>query len=152
MKIDYKITPDLGKLGAKLQGDVHGARRAGMINLVTEVEARARKYAPVKRSNLANSGTSNVNAAGTVGTVAFIAPYAKYVHEGTGLYGPHKTKIVPKGKKALFWPGAAHPVRAVKGMKANPFLLKAAKESDMQKLFTEGAENFLNKQPVIPVL
>lgn len=146
MKIDYKIQPDLNKLASKLTGDVQGARRAGMINIVAEVEARARKYAPVKRSNLANSGTSEVNAEGSAGTVSFIAPYAKYVHEGTGLYGPHKTKIVPKGKKALFWPGAPHPIRAVKGMKGNPFLLKAAKESDMEKLFTEGAENYLKRQ------
>lgn len=148
MKIDYKIQPDLNKLASKLKGDVQGARRAGMINIVTEVESRARKYAPVKTSNLANSGTSDVNADGSVGTISFIAPYAKYVHEGTGLYGPHKTKIVPKAKKALYWPGAAHPIRAVKGMKANPFLLKAAQDSDMEKLFVEGAENYLKRQGV----
>lgn len=146
MKIAYKITPDLGRLAAELKGDVEGARRAGMINVVMEVEARARKYAPVKTSNLADSGTSDVNADGTVGTMSFIAPYAGYVHEGTGLYGPHKTKIVPKNKKALYWPGAAHPVRAVRGMEGNPFLLKAADESDIPALFTDGAQRFLNRQ------
>lgn len=146
MNIDYKITPSLDTLAKKLGENAPGARRAGMINIVTMVEARGRKNAPVKRSNLANSGTSEVNADGTTGTVTFSAPYAQYVHEGTGLYGPHKTKIVPKGKRALFWPGAAHPVRAVKGMKANPFLLRAAKESDMEKLFTEGAKNYLKQK------
>jgi hypothetical protein len=143
MRIAYKIEPDIGRLAAKLTGNIQGARRAGMINIVTEVEARARKYAPVKTSNLANSGTSDVNADGTVGTVSFVAPYSEYVHEGTGLYGPHKTKIVPKDKKALFWPGAGHPVRAVKGMEGNPFLLKAAEESDMERLYIEGANNYL---------
>lgn len=149
MKIAYKITPDLGRLAAKLTGDVERARRAGMVNIVMEVEARARKYAPVKTSNLANTGTSKVNADGTRGTVSFIAPYAKYVHEGTGLYGPHRTKIIPKGKKALYWPGAAHPVKSVRGMKGNPFLLKAAQESNIEALFTEGAQNFLNRQGAI---
>lgn len=149
MKIEYKITPDLGKLAAKLTSAVQGARRAGMINVVTEIEARARKNAPVKTSNLANSGTSNVNADGTVGTVLFTAPYAEYVHRGTGLLGPHKTKIVPQNKKALYWPGAKHPVKSIKGMKPNPFLLKAAQESDIPVLFIQGAENFIKKQGVM---
>lgn len=30
-----------------------------------------------------------------------LAPYAKWVHDGTGLYGPHKKRIVPRSKKAL---------------------------------------------------
>lgn len=170
MKIDYKIQPDLDKLAAKLTGDVRGARRAGMINVVTEVEARAIKYAPVKTSNLANTGTSDVNADGSVGTVTFTAPYAEYVHRGTGLYGPHKTRIVSKKHivirpknagglfwpgakhpvmmvkttKPLFWPGMKHPVHSTKGMKANPFLYKAAKDSDIEKLYIAGAERYLN--------
>jgi HK97 gp10 family phage protein len=146
MNISHKFIPDLDRVAAKLTGDVRGAKRAGMINIVTSVEARAVKAAPVKKSNLANSGSNEVNQDGSQGIVTFSAPYAGYVHEGTGLYGPHETKIVPKAKKALYWPGAPHPIRAVKGMKANPFLLKAAQESDMEKLFTEGAENYLNRQ------
>ena len=172
MIITHKFIPDLNRLAAKLTGDVRGAKRAGMIEIVTEVESLAVKNAPVKTSNLANSGTSNVNADGTSGTVTFTAPYAGYVHRGTGLYGPHKTKIVsgqmitivPKNAKGLFWPGAKHPVRMVKttkpmfwpgmkhpvhstkGMKANPFLSKAALEADIEKLFTEGAENYLKQQ------
>ena len=121
MSFDYRITPSLDELTRNLQGDVRGARRAGMINVVTRVEAVARKNAPVKRSNLANSGTSEVEKDDSQGSVTFSAPYAGYVHEGTGLYGPHRTKIIPKGKKALFWTGAAHPVRSVRGMKGRPF-------------------------------
>jgi len=145
MKISYKIQPDLNRLSAKLPADVQEARRAGMINIVTEVEARARKRAPVKTSNLANTGTSDVNADGTIGTVKFTAPYAEYVHRGTGLYGPRKQMIRPKQKKALYWPGAAHPVRAVRGMPAQPFLLRAAEDSDIEALYIEGAERYLNR-------
>lgn len=54
--------------------------------------------------------------------------YARYVHDGTGLYGPLRRKIVPKTRKALHWPGAAHPVKSVKGMRARPFLAEAAEE------------------------
>jgi len=146
VNLQYRITPSIDEAARKLSGDVRGARRAGMINLVTKVESVARKNAPVKRSNLANSGSSEVDPDGSKGTVTFSAPYAEYVHEGTGLYGPHRTKIVPKTAKALYWPGAVHPVRAVRGMKGRPFLLRAAQETDMEKVFAEGAENYLERQ------
>ena len=144
--IELKFSPDLNAVAAKFTGNVSKARRAGLINVVSEVEARATKYAPVKTSNLANSGTSDVNEEGTIGIVKFTARYAGYVHEGTGLFGPHKTKIVPKNKKALYWPGAAHPVRAVKGMHGNPFLLRAAQESDIEKLYVAGAERYIQSK------
>jgi hypothetical protein len=39
----------------------------------------------------------------------------KYLEEGTGLHGPHHQEYIirPKTKKALFWDGASHPVKAV---------------------------------------
>lgn len=145
MDIKLKIQPDLARLSRSLAGAVAGARRAGLIHIVTDVEARAAKNAPVKTSNLANTHTSDVNADGTVGTVSFTAPYAAYVHGGTGLYGPRKQMIRPAKKKALYWPGAAHPVRAVRGMPARPFLSRAAGEADMEALYIEGAERYLER-------
>lgn len=44
---------------------------------------------------------------------------------GTGLYGDRGERIVPTTKRALFWPGAEHPVRSVAGMKANDFVTPA---------------------------
>ena len=145
MILDLKIQPDLARFARSLKGNVKGAMRAGMINVTTDVEARAAKDAPVRTSNLANTHTSQVDAEGSVGTVSFTAPYAVHVHQGTGLYGPHKTKIVPKNKKALYWPGGAHPVRSTKGMKANPFLRRAAQDSDIGARYVEGAERFLKR-------
>lgn len=146
MELNFKIQPDLVRLARKLKGDVQGARRAGMISLTAEVEARARRNAPVRTANLANTGTSTVNSDGSQGLVSFTAPYAGYVHEGTGLFGPRKKMIVPTEKKALYWPGAAHPIRAVRGMKGRPYLMKAAEDSDMAELFTEGANHYLQRQ------
>lgn len=53
--------------------------------------------------------------------------YGRYLEEGTGIHGPHKQTfaIRPKDKEALFWPGAAHPVKAVlhhPGMKPRAIL------------------------------
>lgn len=49
-------------------------------------------------------------------------PYARAVHDGR----PAIT-IKPKRKKALFWTGAAHPMRAVRqpARKGNPWLARA---------------------------
>jgi len=62
--------------------------------------------------------------------------YARWVHDGTGIYGPHKVKITPKTARALVFRskiyGAKHGkwagkvvVRSVKGMRGNPFLADA---------------------------
>lgn len=145
MDIKLKIQPDLARLSRSLAGNVAGARRAGLIHIVADVEARGAKHAPVKKGNLANTHTSDVNADGTIGTVSFTALYAAYVHGGTGLYGPRRQMIRPKNTKALYWPGAAHPVRAVRGMPAQPFLFHAAEEADMEALYVEGAERYLER-------
>jgi hypothetical protein len=61
-------------------------------------------------------------AAATKVTVGTTVPYAKYVTQGTR---PHD--IYPRDKQALFWAGAAHPVRMVHhpGTKPNPFISDA---------------------------
>ncbi len=144
MEFFYKIDPKPEELMGKVKKQVLRARRAGMINAVTGIEARAVKNAPVRTSNLANARTTEVSEDGLKGVIRFGAPYAEYVHEGTGLYGPHKTKIIPKSKKALYWPGEAHPWKNVRGMKGRPFLTDAAAEIDVAKLYGQGMENFLS--------
>jgi hypothetical protein len=58
-------------------------------------------------------------------TISSNLPYARAVHDGR----PAVT-IRPKRKKALFWKGAAHPVKLVKqpARKGRPFLMEAAAE------------------------
>ncbi len=145
MEIKIKITPPIKELLAKLGADVQEGINAGMTNLVSEVEARAVKLTPVRTSNLVNSITSYITKGR--GTIRATAPYASYVHEGTGLYGPHKQMIIIKAKpgKALYWPGAEHPVKSVrqKGHRPNPFFDKAVKQINPQKIFDEGIQQFL---------
>lgn len=68
--------------------------------------------------------------------------YARWVHDGTGLYGPHRTLIKPISAKVLVFSSKTYGakkgkfkgkvvVRSVKGMKKNEFLrnaLPAAKD------------------------
>jgi len=60
--------------------------------------------------------------------------YARWVHDGTGLYGPLHHYILPKNKKVLRWKtkgpkqlggGAYVFARRSSGMKPNPFLKNA---------------------------
>jgi hypothetical protein len=48
--------------------------------------------------------------------------HGTYLEKGTGIYGPKGRPIKPVTKKALYWPGAPHPVKEVKGMKAKPII------------------------------
>ena len=55
--------------------------------------------------------------------------YVRFIHDGTGIYGPKRRPIRPTGHKFLkFKPKGGRGyvyVRQVKGMKPNPFLAKA---------------------------
>lgn len=150
MEIKVEVTTDIKALMDRLGDDVAAGMRAGMQNLVSEIEARAVKEAPVRTSHLVNSITSEVSKNGLQGIVRATARYAEYVHEGTGLFGPAKREIVilPKKKKALAWPGGRHPVKSVKqkGQKPNPFLVRAAANVDATALFAEGMMNHIRRK------
>ncbi len=51
--------------------------------------------------------------------------YGGLLETGTGIFGPTGKRIEPTNAKALFWPGAAHPVRSVKGRPATPYFRPA---------------------------
>ena len=108
------------------------ARKAEMAvkKVAKLVERTAAKKAPEKTTNLVDSITSEFSGSGfhTEAKVKATARYAIFVHEGTGIYGPVGEPIRPKVKKALFWPGAEHPVKSVRGMKPRPFLKEALEE------------------------
>jgi phage gpG-like protein len=96
----------------------------------------ARRLAPVDRGQLRASLTVEY-ANGPGGPIARIGsnlPYAIFVHEGTGLFGPRGMPITPKrGRFLVFTPrGASKPVfaRSVRGMPGRPFLLQALKEAE----------------------
>jgi hypothetical protein len=65
--------------------------------------------------------------------------HAEYLHEGTGIYGPHKRLIVPINKKALHWGGTpGFFAKSVKGIKPRPFFRKAIENvipKQMPKIF-----------------
>ncbi len=70
------------------------------------------------------------------------APYAAYVNDGTGIYGPRGVPITPKNKKALYWEGAAHPVRSVRGMRPRKYMEKIVEKAQPQvnKMFVQALD------------
>jgi HK97 gp10 family phage protein len=146
LKVTVKIEGTLLKKLIENPGEVSRKMLwSGMTNLVEEIEARAVKEIPVKTGNLIHSVTSTVSADGKRGEIRATAKYAGYVHEGTGLFGPFGKKIFPTIKKALFWPGAAHPVKSVKGQKPNPFFTRALQKTRPQQIFEAGVWGYLKQ-------
>jgi HK97 gp10 family phage protein len=93
------------------------AIRPQIENIAAEIEADIKRNAPVDTGELVRS----IRRRGTVITIS--APHWHFVEYGTR---PHI--IRPRTKKALWWPGAAHPVSQVRhpGTQAQPFIRPAA--------------------------
>lgn len=87
--------------------------------LARAVAADARRYVGVDTGALRSTIRVRGNRVTAGGAKA---PYWYFHHEGTA---PHT--IEPRFKKALYWPGARHPVARVNhpGTEANPFLKRA---------------------------
>jgi hypothetical protein len=63
----------------------------------------ARANCPADEGRLRASITHTIDVTGSTVRTRVGSPldYARYVHEGTGIYGPNKTPIVPVSAKAL---------------------------------------------------
>lgn len=117
-------------------------RESLISRIVLTVEGNSKREAPVRTGTLRRSITSRVERTGERGAVGTNLVYGRAVHEGTK---PHI--IRPKGKKALFWKGARHPVASVRhpGTRGNPFLTRglATSRDTIDDLLAEaGAELF----------
>jgi|Deesub1362A_J573_1020465.scaffolds.fasta_scaffold01721_2 HK97 gp10 family phage protein len=93
------------------------------------IESLAVEEAPHRTGNLVNAIQVEQTATGGRIFVGPGAPYARFVHEGTGLFGPRRQPIRPRVKRALFWEGARHPVAQVRGARPNPFMDRAAERA-----------------------
>lgn len=98
-----------------------------LFRVATKIANRAKAIAPVVSANLKKDiqvFDDNIhNLEVEIGNTT-LAPYAKHVHEGTGIYGKYKKRIIPKKKKALKTPFGIY--KSVRGQKAQPYLLDAA--------------------------
>jgi len=127
--------------GDKVLGKVRYATRWGIDSTMADCVVTAKSLCPIgqgpKRSGAGLQGSIQMRPAVDTGDQitgywgSFSTKYARWVEEGTGphMLGP----IYPRTKKALFWPGADHPVRMVSaflhpGSKPHPYLIPAAQQ------------------------
>lgn len=112
---------NLAKAPAMVQQELRTtAQAAGFL-----LQGAAINEAPVDRGFLKSKiGPPRVSVGGDGSLVELTshAGYSKAVHDGTRAH-----TIYPSAKRALFWPGAEHPVRRVNhpGTKANPYMKRA---------------------------
>ena len=117
-------------IGMRLTSDVEklGSLRGAMAGMLSAAADAARANAPERTGALRASIEAFITGPGA-GTIKAAAPYASFVHDGTGIYGASGSAytISARVRKALFWPGAAHPVRSVRvqGMAGRPFITDA---------------------------
>lgn len=90
--------------------------RAALTNSADKVQSEQRRRAPHRTGTLQRSILVQIKF--PKAEVTAQEKYAVIIEEGTGPF-----TIKPKTKKALFWPGAKHPVKMVRhpGIKAKPF-------------------------------
>lgn len=135
MAMEYSIKIEgLDELRAALAsvgGNAKPLIQKALVASALKVQDLARIKAPHRTGTLQRSiqiETSELQA-----EVKVIEKYGLYIEQGTGIYGPENKmiEIRPRNKKALFWPGAAYPVKVVrqKGQKARPFFGPAIQES-----------------------
>ncbi len=105
--------------------------RPAMSRFVGRVGSTARRDAPIDTGKLASSIHTQVRRDGT-GEVELTAHYAVWVTGGTGLYGPHHTRIVPRRAPFLVFKPKGSPrtiyARSVRGQEPQPFLVNALNE------------------------
>lgn len=124
----------------------NGGVAKDMLRRGKRVEAAAKGYCPVDHGRLRGSiHTQFITVDGVIGVeVGTDVEYAMWVHNGTGLYGPYRTRVVPKNARVMvFTPRtSAAPTpsgrilipkrkrttvfaRSTRGMRGTPFLLRA---------------------------
>jgi HK97 gp10 family phage protein len=113
--IEYNHFPAIAAAAA-------GKVKACVEKAVKDVEAQAKAKAPIDTGALQGSILGKMTGAYS-GEVAPHVDYAIYVEFGTRAH-----IITPKNAKALYWPGAAHPVKSVNhpGTPAQPYMRPAA--------------------------
>jgi len=122
----------------QLAQEARGAINLAIKYMAEEVWGNIKKEAPVDHGRLA--GSFELQRMGELQWKIFTnVEYALAVQTGSGIHGPEGKliEIRPKNKKALFWPGAQHPVKKVlhPGQKPNPYATRA-----MDKASTRTAE------------
>lgn len=110
--------------------DTQGPVGRHILKMGYQVEARAKRLCPVDSGRLRASISTNIGTDQGVPSVSVSAgvAYAQFVHEGTGIYGPNRTRITPKKGRFLVWKDKNNNLvfaKSTSGIPGRPFLKQA---------------------------
>lgn len=115
---------------ANLRAVLASATEKALTRAAIQVVNEAKRLCPVDTGTLRRSITFHIEgiAGQARARVGSNLEYALWVENGTGIYGPHNTPIVPVvAKRLVFTPRGGSTVfaRSVRGRPATPFLAPA---------------------------
>lgn len=120
---------------------LHNASFAVGFRYGKRTEQLAKRYVRKRSHHLEESITTRQFVRGgiPVTQVGSDLPYAADVHEGTGVFGPHKQRITPKHGKYLVFQapdGTLVFARSVRGTRPNRYLTRALRDAMLTRRFT----------------
>jgi len=137
VKLDIDESQFRRGIDRKLRKKLNAATRVGMSRVILAAKSLAVRKAPKVTGNLKRSIRAETNGRGlrVLGILRATASYARYVHDGTGIYGPRKDFI--RSVSAGF--GKRHYSTFSRGQKPQPFFTDAieAVAPKMQAIFSE---------------
>lgn len=133
IKISIKMTPDADTLARPFQKNYDSVIDEELGSLARETNENIKAEAP-KKSGKLRAG-HKVKKRGKMSYEGYVDPRVK--HYGPVRFGTGPRIIKPRVKKALYWVGAAHPVRIVHhpGNRPNDWVERGLdrSESDMRR-------------------
>lgn len=128
LRIQLRLSPKLRRNLTNHPYLIGGPVRDFLTRAAVAVHGEAVSEAPVDTGRLRSSHAWAVEAAPipNFARVGVNVAYGRFVHDGTRAH-----VITPSRKRALFWPGARHPVASVNhpGTAPNPWLERALRQA-----------------------
>jgi len=128
-----------------LREEVRAGIARALEGIAEAMRREARSRAPRRTGRLAGSIDAMADTGHGLVTLRAGAPHASFLHTGTGIHGPaHRPYIIrPRRKRALWWPGAPHPMGVVAhpGIRPRDYLREASAPEFIIHAFEDAFKN-----------
>lgn len=148
LNITLKI-PDIKSISEGLNSVINKTGQAATVLVAnTAIDKAPRRFGTLKRSIYPQVSSTVGKFTGKIIQDSTVAPYGRYVNDGTGIYGPNRSPIVPVKKPFLAWKdygGNWHRAKSVKGQRAQPYMEPALEENKdkINDMFKNNISDFL---------
>ncbi len=147
MQLLIRFVPPVSTVIEGIIGDIVAAKRYAITKTTGLLTGSIQENEPVDTGNMVNRTTYEVIDEDNA-VIKITAPYAKWVNDGTGIYGPYKTPIVPTTAQALRFiiGGQTFIRRSVKGMQGRHFVEKGIAKRNLQADYANAVTEYLARK------